>query len=123
MRSPLARISERAHAITEALLKPREPMFEGDLAYAFLLGTALLYTGDAAEGQKYAERVFGAGESGTPGIVDAHQRPANDAAALANLRERIGIELEPGLHGGVKMIDAENAGELISLLRNEAKVL
>jgi tetratricopeptide (TPR) repeat protein len=46
-----------------ALLKPREAMFEGDLAYAYLLGTALLYTGDTVEGQKYAERVFGAGES------------------------------------------------------------
>ncbi len=46
-----------------ALLKPREQMFESDLAYAFLLGTALLYSGEAAEGQKYVERVFGAGES------------------------------------------------------------
>src|SRR2546430_9511110 len=27
-----------------ALLKPREPMFPGDLAYAYLLGTALLHT-------------------------------------------------------------------------------
>jgi tetratricopeptide (TPR) repeat protein len=46
-----------------ALLKPREQMFSGDLAYAFLLGTALLQTGDAAEGQKYVDRIFGAGES------------------------------------------------------------
>lgn len=46
-----------------ALLKPREPMFANDLAYAYLLGTALLHTGDTEEGQKYAERVFGAGES------------------------------------------------------------
>ncbi len=46
-----------------ALLKPRAPMFGGDLAFAYLLGTALLYSGDSVEGQKYAERVFGAGES------------------------------------------------------------
>lgn len=46
-----------------ALLKPREQMFAGDLAYAYLLGTALLHTGDAVEGQKYVDRVFGAGES------------------------------------------------------------
>ena len=46
-----------------ALLKPREQMFAGDLAYAYLLGTALLHTGDATEGQKYVDRVFGAGES------------------------------------------------------------
>jgi tetratricopeptide (TPR) repeat protein len=66
-----------------ALLKPREPMFEGDLAYAYLLGTALLYTGDAAEGQKYAERVFGAGESAEAhllmGIAHLGQHDYNSA--------------------------------------------
>ena len=46
-----------------SLLKPREQMFGGDLAYAYLLGTALLRMGDAAEGQEYVDRVFGAGES------------------------------------------------------------
>jgi tetratricopeptide (TPR) repeat protein len=46
-----------------ALLKPREQMFANDLAYAYLLGTALLHTGETEEGQRYAERVFGAGES------------------------------------------------------------
>ena len=46
-----------------ALLKPREQLFGGDLAYAFLLGTALLQTGDAVEGQKYVDRIFGAGDS------------------------------------------------------------
>ncbi len=45
------------------LLKPREQMFATDLAYAYLLGTALLYSGDAVEGQKYVDRVFGAGDS------------------------------------------------------------
>ena len=47
-----------------ALLKPREQMFGADLAYAYLLGTALLHNGDADEGQKYVDRVFGVGESG-----------------------------------------------------------
>ena len=46
-----------------ALLKPRETMFASDLAYAYLIGTALLYDGDTVEGQKYVDRVFGAGES------------------------------------------------------------
>jgi tetratricopeptide (TPR) repeat protein len=46
-----------------ALLKPRGAMFASDLAYAYLLGTALLHTGDEAEGQTYVDRVFGAGES------------------------------------------------------------
>ena len=46
-----------------ALLKARERMFTTDLAYAYLLGTALLHTGDTAEGQKYVDRIFRAGES------------------------------------------------------------
>src|SRR5918999_697457 len=43
-----------------ALLRPREQMFGNDLAYAYLLGTALLHAGQAAEGQTYVDRVFGA---------------------------------------------------------------
>lgn len=46
-----------------ALLKPREQMFGNDPAYAYLLGTALLHVNDLVEGQKYVDRVFGAGES------------------------------------------------------------
>ena len=46
-----------------ALLRPREQMFGNDLAYAYLLGTALLHADETAEGQKYVDRVFGAGES------------------------------------------------------------
>src|SRR5579872_2699274 len=46
-----------------SLLQPRETMFGQDLAYAFILGTALLQTGDADKGETYVARVFGAGES------------------------------------------------------------
>jgi tetratricopeptide (TPR) repeat protein len=46
-----------------ALLTPRGQMFGDDLSYAYLLGTAMLHTGDTAGGQKYVDRVFGAGES------------------------------------------------------------
>jgi tetratricopeptide (TPR) repeat protein len=46
-----------------ALLKPREELLGGELAYAYILGTALLRSGAIDEGQKYVDRVFGAGES------------------------------------------------------------
>jgi tetratricopeptide (TPR) repeat protein len=46
-----------------ALLRPREQMFGNDLAFAFILGTALLHLNETVEGQKYVDRVFGAGES------------------------------------------------------------
>jgi tetratricopeptide (TPR) repeat protein len=46
-----------------ALLQPREQMFASDLAYAFLLGNAPLQRNQMEEGQRYVDRVFGAGES------------------------------------------------------------
>ena len=46
-----------------SLLQPREAMFGADLAYAFLLGTSLLHVGKSEDGQRYVDRVFGAGES------------------------------------------------------------
>jgi tetratricopeptide (TPR) repeat protein len=46
-----------------SLLQPREQMFEGDLAFAYMLGTALLHLEKVDEGQKYVDRIFGAGES------------------------------------------------------------
>jgi tetratricopeptide (TPR) repeat protein len=51
------------HVEATSLLQPREPMFDGDLAYAYLLGTALLHAGNASAGQRYVDRVFAAGES------------------------------------------------------------
>src|SRR5262245_36636412 len=36
-----------------SLLKARETLLTGDLAYAYLLGTALLHTGATGEGQRY----------------------------------------------------------------------
>ena len=46
-----------------SLLQPREAMFGDDLAYAFILGTALLQSGDVDKGEAYVAKVFGAGES------------------------------------------------------------
>jgi tetratricopeptide (TPR) repeat protein len=51
------------HQDVVSLLKPREEMFGNDPAYAYVLGTALLNVDAAEEGQKYIDRIFGAGES------------------------------------------------------------
>jgi protein O-GlcNAc transferase len=76
-----------------ALLKPREQMFGNDPAYAFLLGTALLHTGATAEGQKYVERVFGAGESAEAhllmGLAQLGQQ--DYPAAKTELQRAIGL--------------------------------
>jgi tetratricopeptide (TPR) repeat protein len=46
-----------------ALLEPRDAMFEGDLGFAYVLGTALLQTNDERKGQVYIGRIFKAGDS------------------------------------------------------------
>ena len=56
-----------------SLLRPREQMFGGDLAFAYLLGTALLRMDDVVGGQKYVDRVFGAGESAEAHLLHGHR--------------------------------------------------
>jgi tetratricopeptide (TPR) repeat protein len=45
------------------LLQPREAMFQDDLAFAYVLGTALVRTGDEPQGQLYIDRIFKNGDS------------------------------------------------------------
>ncbi len=45
------------------LLSPREAAFGDDLAYAYLLGTAYLRTGDTQRGERLVDRIFRKGES------------------------------------------------------------
>ena len=79
------------------LLKPRSQMFENDLAYAYLLGTALLYAGDGVEGQKYVDRVFGAGESAEAHLLlgIAHLGQHDYGAAKTELEQA--LKLNPKL--------------------------
>ena len=80
-----------------ALLKPREQMFAADLAYAYLLGTALLYTGDTDEGQKYADKVFGAGESAEAHLLLGIAMLARQDFRGAKTELEKAIELNPKL--------------------------
>jgi tetratricopeptide (TPR) repeat protein len=72
-------------------------LFADDLAYAFLLGTALLHTGDAVEGQKYVDRIFGAGESAESHLLmgTAYLRRQDYPAARTELQRA--IQLNPKL--------------------------
>jgi tetratricopeptide (TPR) repeat protein len=45
------------------LLTPREAQFASDLAFGYVLGTALLRTGQRERAQVYLDRIFSAGES------------------------------------------------------------
>lgn len=58
------------------------------------------------------------------GIMTARTKPLNVVAAVGQDTKTSVQRYElPPAKSGVKMIDAENAGELMKLLRNEAKVL
>jgi tetratricopeptide (TPR) repeat protein len=46
-----------------ALLQPREALFDNDLAFAYVLGMALLQTDNERDGQRYIDRIFSAGDS------------------------------------------------------------
>ena len=80
-----------------ALLKPREALLGSELAYAYLLGTALLRTGDAVEGQTYVDRVFGAGESAEAHLLMgiAHLGRHDYRAAKTELQRA--VQLNPRL--------------------------
>jgi len=58
------------------------------------------------------------------GIMMARRKPLNviPAAELDNLTEIISYEM-PQAKGKCKMVDADNVGELVELLRNDAKVI
>jgi tetratricopeptide (TPR) repeat protein len=98
-----------------ALLKPREALFGGDLAYAYLLGTALLRAGDAAEGQKYVDRVFGAGESAEAHLLMgiAHLGQHDYRAAKTELQRA--VQLNPRLPTAHSLY-----GRILRLLGEEA---
>jgi tetratricopeptide (TPR) repeat protein len=79
------------------VLTPRETEFASDLAFGYVLGTALLRTGQQERAQVYLDRIFKAGESaeahllmGTA-LIETRQYPA----AVAELRKA--VELSPNL--------------------------
>jgi tetratricopeptide (TPR) repeat protein len=68
------------------LLTPREAEFASDLAFGYVLGTALLRTGQRDRAQVYLDRIFKAGES-----AEAHLLMAT---ALIETRDYPGAVLE-----------------------------
>jgi tetratricopeptide (TPR) repeat protein len=80
-----------------ALLKPREPLLGSDLAFSYLLGTALLRTGDAVEGQTYVDRVFGAGESAEGHLLMAIAHLGRHDYRTAKTELQRALQLNPRL--------------------------
>jgi tetratricopeptide (TPR) repeat protein len=83
-----------------SLLRPRERMFGDDLAYAYLLGTALLHVNETAEGQKHIDRIFGAGESAEAHLLlgIAHINRQDYPAAKSEFKRA--LELNPRIPTG-----------------------
>jgi tetratricopeptide (TPR) repeat protein len=96
-----------------ALLRPREQLFDGDLAFAFLLGTALLHANDTVEGQKYVDRVFGAGESAEAHLLLAIAHFGRHDYRAAKTEIELALKLNPRLptahavHGRTLMLLGE----------------
>ena len=80
-----------------ALMRPREQMFENDLAYAYLVGTALIHTDDLVDGQKYVDRVFGAGESAEARLLMGMAYLARDDFRSAKAELERAVKLNPKL--------------------------
>jgi tetratricopeptide (TPR) repeat protein len=80
-----------------ALLKPREQMFGNDLSYAYLVGTALLHMDDAAEGQKYIDRIFGVGESAEAHLLTGIAHLGHQDYPAAKLELKRAVQLNPRL--------------------------
>jgi tetratricopeptide (TPR) repeat protein len=81
------------------LLEPRDAAFSGDLAYAYILGTALLEEGELARGQVVIDRIFKEGESAEGHLLMglAHLNKHEYQNAVTELARS--IELNPALHG------------------------
>ncbi|HSS69778.1 MAG TPA: tetratricopeptide repeat protein [Casimicrobiaceae bacterium] len=79
------------------VLMPRQEEFSNDLGFAYVLGTALLRTGERVRAQVYLDRIFNAGESaeahllmGTA-LIESRQYPE----AIAEFKKA--LELNPSL--------------------------
>jgi tetratricopeptide (TPR) repeat protein len=80
-----------------SLLKPREQMFGEDLAFAYLLGTALLQADNAADGQQYVDRIFRAGESAEGRLLTGMAYLARQDFPSAKTELERAVKLNPRL--------------------------
>jgi len=80
-----------------SVLEPREAMFGEDLAFAYVLGTALVQTGDEQRGQQYIDRIFRAGDSAEGHLLmgAAHLNRFDYPAAKKELERA--VQLNPRL--------------------------
>ena len=94
-----------------ALLKPREQMFGDDLAYAFLLGTALLHDRTTPpRGRSTSTAIFGAGESAEAHLLMgiAHLGQQDYPAAKTELERA--VKLNPQAADGALALRPRAAG-------------
>ena len=80
-----------------SLLQPRERMFADDLAYAYLVGTALLHVDDLVEGQKHIDRIFRAGDSAEAHLLMGMAHLARQEYPAAKTELQRAVELNPQL--------------------------
>jgi tetratricopeptide (TPR) repeat protein len=101
-----------------SLLKPREQMFGQDLAFAYVLGTALLHLQRESEAQAYVDRIFGAGNSAESHLLMGIAHLARQDFHSARTELEQSVKLNPQLltansmHGRALLaLGAEEAAE------------
>jgi tetratricopeptide (TPR) repeat protein len=100
------------------LLSPSAEQNPNDLGIAYVLGTALMRSGKAYDGQRYLDRILRNGESAEARLLmGTSKMMVNDfAAAQADLRKA--VELNPklptlqGAYGQVLMATGDSAGAI-----------
>jgi tetratricopeptide (TPR) repeat protein len=91
------------------LMTPRAADFEEDLAYAYVLGTALLQVGDTERGQVLIDRIFRNGESAEAHLLMGMAHMANRDFVAAHEELAKAMALNPDLpslqaaHGRVQL--------------------
>lgn len=98
------------------LLTPKEQEFEDELAFAYLLGTALIREKRLVRGQRLVDRILGRGDSAEAHLMlgTAHQIAKDEAAAREHFRRA--IELKPtlptahALYGNSLLVTGDSEG-------------
>jgi tetratricopeptide (TPR) repeat protein len=105
------------------LLAPWDAQYADDLAFAYMLGHALVETNRPEEGQRLIDRIFRAGDSAEGHLLlgSAHLRSGDTPEALVELRKAIALNpdlpLVNGLLGRALMRNGEQDAALRAFRR------
>jgi Tfp pilus assembly protein PilF len=90
-------LTAERHEDVITVLAPHEDAFEGNLAYAYILGMALLRTGDESRAQAYIDEIFKDGESAEGRLLMGMALMSRQDFPAAVIELARAVELNPEL--------------------------